>query len=69
MTGTLRTRMGGTLIQEYAPKWAEDKSIASKTYNARSETLLQKASFIEATSKYQFGVIPVFEFYESKYIE
>ena len=51
------------------PKWAEDKSIATKTYNARSETLLQKASFIEATSKYQFGVIPVFEFYESKYIE
>lgn len=51
------------------PKWAEDKSIALKTYNARNETLLQKASFINAISKCKFGVIPVAEFYESKYID
>lgn len=51
------------------PKWAEDKSIALKTYNARSETLLQKRTFMNAVSKFKFGVIPVSEFYESKYIE
>jgi len=51
------------------PKWAEDKSIALKTYNARNETLLQKPTFANAVSKCKFGVIPVSEFYESKYIE
>lgn len=51
------------------PKWAEDQSIALKTYNARNETLMQKPSFINAVSKYQFGVMPVSEFYESKYID
>lgn len=51
------------------PKWAEDKSIGLKTYNARNETLLQKPTFINAISKCKFGVIPVSEFYESKYIE
>lgn len=51
------------------PKWAEDKSIALKTYNARNETLLQKPTFINAISKCKFGVMPVSEFYESKYIE
>ena len=51
------------------PKWAEDKTIALKTYNARNETLLQKPTFINAASKCKFGVMPVSEFYESKYIE
>jgi putative SOS response-associated peptidase YedK len=51
------------------PKWAEDKTIAHKTYNARSETLLQKPSFSNALLKYKFGVIPVSEFYESKYFD
>lgn len=51
------------------PKWSEDESIALKTYNARNETLLQKASFMNAVSKCKFGVIPVSEFYESKYID
>jgi putative SOS response-associated peptidase YedK len=51
------------------PKWATDLTIAKKTYNARSETLLQKASFFEPTTKCQFGVIPVTEFYEAKYIQ
>lgn len=51
------------------PKWAESKSIGGKTYNARHETLLQKPSFAEATLKCKFAVIPVSEFYESKYIQ
>lgn len=51
------------------PKWAEDKTIGTKTYNARNETLLQKPTFIEATTKCKFGVIPVAEFYESKYFD
>jgi putative SOS response-associated peptidase YedK len=51
------------------PKWAEDKSIGTKTYNARNETLLQKPTFAEATAKCKFGVIPVSEFYESKYFD
>lgn len=51
------------------PSWADDNSIALKTYNARNETLLQKASFINAVSKCKFGVIPVSEFYESMYID
>ena len=51
------------------PKWAEDKSFGQKTYNARNETLLEKPSFIEAAQKAKFGVIPVTEFYESKYFD
>lgn len=53
----------------FVPKWAQDRKIAYKTYNARQETLLEKKSFMEATQKCKFGVIPVTEFYESKYIE
>ena len=53
----------------FVPKWAEDKSIASKTYNARNETLSQKPTFNNALMKYKFGVIPVAEFYESKYFD
>lgn len=51
------------------PKWAEDKTIALKTYNARNETLLQKPTFSNALLKAKFGVIPVLEFYESKYFD
>ena len=51
------------------PKWAEDKTIGLKTYNARNETLMQKPTFAEALMKCKFGVIPVSEFYESKYID
>ena len=50
------------------PKWATDLEIAKKTYNARNETLLEKRSFQEAFQRYKFGVIPVTEFYEAKYI-
>ncbi|MBO3656561.1 SOS response-associated peptidase family protein [Acinetobacter haemolyticus] len=51
------------------PKWSEDTNIAKHTYNARHETIFQKPSFLEAASKCKFGVIPVAEFYESKYID
>lgn len=51
------------------PKWAQDKSSAKRTYNARNETLFEKPSFQEAAFKGKFGVIPVTEFYEAKYID
>lgn len=51
------------------PKWADDLSIALKTYNARNETLMQKPTFQNSIQKCKFGVIPVSEFYESKYID
>lgn len=51
------------------PKWSNDTSIALKTYNARNETLMQKPTFQNAINKCKFGVIPVLEFYESKYID
>lgn len=50
------------------PKWVEDPSLVKNTYNARSETLDQKRSFQEAFQKCNFGVIPVSEFYEFKYV-
>ena len=50
------------------PKWAEDTALAKYTYNARNETLLSKPSFQDAFMKCNFGVIPVTEFYEIKYI-
>ena len=49
------------------PKWAEDLNISKHTYNARHETIFQKPSFQESANKCKFGVIPVTEFYESKY--
>lgn len=51
------------------PKWAEDASASKRTYNARHETIFEKPSFQDAAYKCKFGVIPVTEFYESKYIE
>lgn len=51
------------------PKWPEDINISKHTYNARHETIFQKPSFQDAAYKCKFGVIPVSEFYESKYIE
>lgn len=51
------------------PKWSEDINISKHTYNARHETIFLKPSFQDAAYKCKFGVIPVSEFYESKYIE
>ena len=44
-------------------------NISKYTYNARHETIFQKPSFQEAAYKCKFGVIPVTEFYESKYFD
>ena len=49
------------------PKWAEDINSSKRAYNARHETIFEKPSFQEAAYKCKFGVIPVTEFYESKY--
>ena len=51
------------------PKWAEDINSSKRAYNARHETIFEKPSFQEAAYKCKFGVIPVTEFYESKYID
>lgn len=51
------------------PKWAENTDIAKHTYNARVETIFEKPSFQEAAHKGNFAVIPVSEFYESKYFD
>ena len=50
------------------PKWASDRDAAKYTYNARNETLHEKRSFQDALMKHKFGLIPVTEFYEAKYI-
>ncbi|RFC82178.1 hypothetical protein C9E89_018025 [Acinetobacter sichuanensis] len=50
------------------PKWAENRDIAKHTYNARNETLLEKASFRDSLLKAKLGLIAVTEFYEAKYI-
>ena len=50
------------------PKWAEDINSSKRAYNARHETIFEKPSFQEAAYKCKFGIIPVTEFYESKYI-
>lgn len=50
------------------PKWATDRDSVKFTYNARNETLHEKRSFQEALLKLKFGLIPVTEFYEAKYI-
>ena len=50
------------------PKWATDRDSVKFTYNARNETLHEKRSFQEALLKHKFGLIPVTEFYEAKYI-
>lgn len=47
------------------PHWANDKSIASHTFNARSETLAEKPSFKNAY-KYRRCLIPATGYYEWK---
>lgn len=50
------------------PPWAEDLKITRHTYNARTESVDQKPSFIRAWQKNQFALIPVDMFYEPRYI-
>lgn len=50
-------------------KWAKDTDIARFTYNARSETVMEKPSFKHAWYSNQFALIPVQTIYEPKYID
>ena len=40
------------------PKWAEDKTIGTKTYNARNETLLQRPWPMRPSSVYPVQYVP-----------
>ena len=51
------------------PKWAKDTSFAKHTYNARSETVMDKPSFKRAWYNNQFALIPVQTIFEPKYID
>ena len=51
------------------PKWAKDTSIAKHTYNARSETVMDKPSFKRAWYNNQFAIILVQTIFEPKYID
>ncbi len=46
------------------PPWADDIKIARHTYNARSETVALKPSFLDAWKKAQHCIIPADAFYE-----
>ena len=45
------------------PSWAKDVSIARKTFNARAETLLERASFRNAFRRRR-ALIPATSYYE-----
>ena len=49
------------------PKWADSTDITKYTYNARSETVMEKPSFRDAWHKSQFALIPVQTIYEPYY--
>lgn len=49
------------------PKWAKATDITKYTYNARSETVMQKPSFKNAWLNSQFALIPVQTIYEPFY--
>lgn len=49
------------------PDWAENTKFASKTYNAKSETVSTKASYRKAWRLNQFALIPMISFYEPYY--
>lgn len=49
------------------PYWSKDTKIARMTYNARSETALEKPSFRQAWSRRQWCLVPMECFYEPNY--
>jgi len=57
----------GELRWGLIPSWSKDEKIASKTINARSETLTEKASFKHIISRKRC-IIPADSFYEWKEI-
>jgi putative SOS response-associated peptidase YedK len=46
------------------PHWSKDDKISRHTYNARSETVMEKPSFRDAWRRSHHGIIPVAGFYE-----
>lgn len=46
------------------PHWAQDLTLARRTYNARSETVAEKPSFRDAWRKARHCIIPAQAFYE-----
>lgn len=46
------------------PHWATDTKLSKSTYNARSETVAEKASFRDAWKRSQHCIIPAEAFYE-----
>lgn len=65
----IRAGQGGALECTLAgfglvPGWAKDAGIASKTYNARSETVADKPAFRHAWRRGQFCLVPMQAFYE-----
>ena len=49
------------------PPWAKDKTIARKTFNARSETVGEKPSYRNAWRRRQYCLVPMDAFYEPNY--
>ena len=49
------------------PAWSKDGKNYRSTYNARSETVSQKASYRHAWTKRQFAIVPMDAFYEPNY--
>ncbi len=49
------------------PAWAKDEKISRHTYNARSETVAEKPSYLTAWRQRQFGLVMVDNFYEPNY--
>lgn len=62
-----RTRRLGPLRWGLVPAWAKDEKIANHTINARSETLMEKASFKHIVRKKRC-LIPADSFYEWKVV-
>lgn len=48
-------------------KWVDSTDITKYTYNARSETVMEKPSYRDAWYKSQFALIPVQTIYEPYY--
>ena len=48
-------------------KWVDSTDITKYTYNARSETVMEKPSYRDAWYKSQFALIPVQTIYERYY--
>jgi len=49
------------------PPWSKDSKISRMTYNARAETIAEKASYKRPWAKRQFCLVPVQAFYEPNY--